>query len=160
MKYLDMINDFLNKILFFFGGIAVLLLMVLATGNVVMRIFHFPFRGTYELVSFLGAVVIAFALGYTQKRRDHIVVDILTDRYPPIVKEVVDKIAFLAMTIFFTIVAWQLYVWGMKIMEGSEVSETLKIIFHPYIFMTAAGFILLAFTTFIQFLKTLFHEEV
>jgi TRAP-type C4-dicarboxylate transport system permease small subunit len=160
MKYLDTINTFLNKITFFLGGIAVLALMILATGNVVLRMFHLPFRGTYEIVSFLGAVVIAFALGTTQKRRDHIVVDILTDKYPEIVKETIDKVAFLAMTMFFSIVAWRLYVWGMKIMESSEVSETLKIIFHPYVFMVAIGFILLAFTTFVQFLKTLFHEEV
>jgi TRAP-type C4-dicarboxylate transport system permease small subunit len=159
MKYLDMINSFFNKIMLFLAGIAVLSLMLLATGNVVMRIFHMPFRGTYEIVSFLGAVVIAFSLGYTQKRRDHIVVDILTERFPGAVKEIIDKVASLAMTIFFAIVSWQLYVWGMKIMEADEVSETLKIIFHPYILMTAAGFILLAFTTFVQFLKNLFHEE-
>jgi len=159
MKYLDMINSFFNKIMLFLAGIAVLSLMLLATGNVVMRIFHMPFRGTYEIVSFLGAVVIAFSLGYTQKRRDHIVVDILTERFPDAVKEIIDKVASLAMTIFFAIVSWQLYVWGMKIMEADEVSETLKIIFHPYILMTAAGFMLLAFTTFVQFLKNLFHEE-
>ena len=159
MKYLDMINNFFNKIMMFLAGVAVLALMLLATGNVVMRVFHMPFRGTYEIVSFLGAVVIAFALGYTQKRRDHIVVDILTDKFPDIAKETIDKVAYIAMTIFFTIVAWQLYVWGMKIMEGDEVSETLKVIFHPYIFMTSAGFALLAFTTFVQFLKNLFHEE-
>lgn len=159
MKYLDMINSFFNKIMLFLAGIAVLSLMLLATGNVVMRIFHMPFRGTYEIVSFLGAVVIAFSLGYTQKRRDHIVVDILTERFPDVVKETIDKVASLAMTVFFAIVSWQLYVWGMKIMEADEVSETLKIIFYPYIFMTAAGFILIAFTTFVQFLKNLFHEE-
>ncbi len=159
MKYLDMVNNFFNKVLLFLAGIAVLALMLLATGNVVMRIFHMPFRGTYEIVSFLGAVVIAFALGYTQKRRDHIVVDILTDKFPQPIKETIDKVAYIAMTIFFGIVAWQLYVWGMKIMEADEVSETLKIVFHPYIYMTAAGFTMLAFTTFVQFLKNLFHEE-
>ena len=50
---------------------------LLATGNVVLRIFHMPFRGTYEIVSFLGAIVIAFALGLPRKRKVHIVVDIL-----------------------------------------------------------------------------------
>ena len=159
MKYLDKFNDFLNKILLFLGGIAILALMLLATGNVVLRIFHLPFRGTYEIVSFLGAVVIAFSLGYTQKRKDHIVVDILTDKFPDAIKNMIDKVAYLAITIFFGIVAWQLYVWGMKIMESSEVSETLKIIFHPYVFMVAVGFIILSFTAFIDFLKNLFHEE-
>lgn len=159
MKYLDKFNDILNKILLFLGGIAILALMLFATGNVVLRIFHLPFRGTYEIVSFLGAVVIAFALGYTQKRKDNIVVDILTEKFPDAIKEMIDKVAYLAITIFFGVVAWQLYVWGMKIMESSEVSETLKIIFHPYVFMVAVGFIILSFTAFIDFLKNLFHEE-
>jgi len=159
MKYLDKFNDFLNKILLFLGGIAILALMLLATGNVVLRIFHLPFRGTYEIVSFLGAVVIAFSLGYTQKRKDHIVVDILTDKFPQAIKNMIDKVAYLAITIFFGIVAWQLYVWGMKIMESSEVSETLKIVFHPYVFMVAVGFIILSFTAFVDFLKNLFREE-
>lgn len=159
MKYLDKFNDILNKILLFLGGIAILALMLFATGNVVLRIFHLPFRGTYEIVSFLGAVVIAFSLGYTQKRKDNIVVDILTDKFPDAIKNMIDKVAYLAITIFFGVVAWQLYVWGMKIMESSEVSETLKIIFHPYVFMVAVGFIILSFTAFIDFLKNLFHEE-
>jgi len=159
MNYVDAFNRFCNKILLFLGGISVLLLMLLATGNVVLRIFHLPFRGTYEIVSFLGAVVIAFSLGYTQKRKDHIVVDILTERFSQPVKNIVDKVAYLAITLFFGIVSWQLYVWGMKIWESSEVSETLKIVFHPYVFMVAIGFALLSFTAFVDFLNKLFREE-
>ena len=34
--------------------------------NVCLRIFQVPYRGAYEIVSFLGAVVTAFALGFTQ----------------------------------------------------------------------------------------------
>ena len=66
MKYLDKLNDFLNKILIILGGIAVMALMLLATGNVVLRMFGMPYRGAYEIVSFLGAVVIAFALGFNR----------------------------------------------------------------------------------------------
>ena len=82
MKYLDYATFVINKVLLVLGGVAVLALMLLATGNVALRIFHLPFRGTYEIVSFLGAIVISFALGYTQKRRDHIIVDI-SDREVP-----------------------------------------------------------------------------
>ncbi len=159
MKYLDVLNHLINKIMMILGGFSVLALMILATGNVVLRIFHIPFRGTYEIVSFLGAVVIAFALGYTQKRKDHIIVDILSERYPKVVQVLVDKIADLAMTIFFAIVAWQLYVWGAKIMEAREVSETLKVVFHPFVFAVGVGFAVLAFTAFVDFLKKLFGEE-
>jgi TRAP-type C4-dicarboxylate transport system permease small subunit len=83
MVYLEKFDDALNKILMFVDGVAVLLLMSLATINVCLRFFfNAPYRGASELVGFLGTIVIAFALGYAQKRKDHIVVDILTEKFP------------------------------------------------------------------------------
>jgi TRAP-type C4-dicarboxylate transport system permease small subunit len=159
MKYLDTVYNFLNKILVILGGIAVIALMFLATGNVVLRIFSMPYRGAYEIVSFLGAVVIAFALGITQKGKYNIVVDILTDKFPKELQNVIDKVADLIMTIFFAIVTWQIYIWGMKIYESHEVSETLKIPFYPFVFAVSIGFAMLSFTAFVDFLKKLFREE-
>ncbi|MBA4416743.1 MAG: TRAP transporter small permease [Syntrophus sp. (in: bacteria)] len=159
MKHLDAINVFLNKILVILGGIAVMALMLLATGNVVLRIFGMPYRGAYEIVSFLGAVVIAFALGFTQKRKGHIVVDILTDHFPKKVQDVIETIADIVIMVFFGIVCWQIYIWGIKIIESREVSETLKIPFYPFVFAVATGFAMLSFTAFVDFLKKMFREE-
>lgn len=159
MKYLDTINNFLNKISMILGGIAVLALMLLATGNVVLRIFHLPFRGTYEIVAFLGAIVIAFALGYTQKNRDHIVVDILSEKFPKKLQTLIEALSDVVIMLFFGMVSWQVYVWGMKIYESHEVSETLKVVFHPFVFAVAVGFSLLCFSAFVDFLKKLFPAE-
>jgi TRAP-type C4-dicarboxylate transport system permease small subunit len=134
-------------------------LMLLATGNVVLRIFSMPYKGTYEIVSFLGAVVIAFSLGFTQKTKSNIVVDILTEKFPKEVQIIIDKIADLIIMIFFGIACWQIYVWGMKIIESREVSETLKIPFYPFVFSVAIGFALLSFTAFVDFLKNLLRKE-
>lgn len=184
MKYIYAINNFCNTILMVLGGIAVLALMMLATANSLIRSAlkfvewlrdSYSFKLTYlhdvivtlgnsvspysfELVAFLGAVVIAFALGYTQKKKNHIVVDILTDRFPKELQHVIDKIAYFVMTIFFSIVTWQIYIWGMKIYASHEVSETLKIPFHPFVFAVSIGFALLSFTSFTGFLKILFRE--
>lgn len=155
MEYLDSINRFLNKILLIIGGVAVLALMLLATGNVVLRLFQVPFRGAYELVAFLGAIVIAFSLGYTQKRKDHIVVDILTERFPKKLSRVLDGVNYFITMIFFSIVAWQTYLYGMKIWQEREVSETLKMIFHPFVFAVSLGFALLAFTLLVDLIKTI-----
>ncbi len=161
MSYLEKINVFLNKILLFLGSIAVLLLMSVATVNAFLRI---PFikstwRGAYETVGFLGAIVIAFALGYTQKRKDHIVVDILTEKFPKKVNKVLDAVNYFITTIFFAIVSWQIFVWGMKISRSGEVSETLKIVFHPIIYCVALGFAVFSLTLIIDFLKTLKAKE-
>jgi len=138
----------------FAGSVAVLLLMSLATVNVVARFFfNAPYRGAYELVGFLGAIVIAFALGYTQKRKDHIVVDILTEKFPKRVNKILDGVNYFITTIFFAIVSWQVFVWGMKISKSGEVSETLKIIFHPFVYSVAVGFAVFSLTLIIDFLK-------
>src|SRR5574341_229136 len=136
MNYLEKINHFLNKILMFVGSVAVLLLMSIATVNAFLRI---PFikstwRGAYETVGFLGAIVIAFALGYTQKRKDHIVVDILTEKFPKRVNRVLDGISYFITIIFFVVVSWQVFVSGMKISNSCEVSVSLKIMFHPFFY--------------------------
>ena len=87
------------------GGVALLSLMILATGNVVLRIFHVPFSGSYEIISFLGAIVTAAALGYTQRNRDHIVVDILSEKFPQGVKKIVDAVSYLIITVFFSVIS-------------------------------------------------------
>jgi len=161
MNTLEKMNVFLNRILLFIGSVAVLLLMSVATINAFLRI---PFikstwRGAYETVGFLGAIVIAFALGYTQKRKDHIVVDILTEKFPKRVNRVLDGINYLITTIFFAIVSWQIFVWGMKISKSGEVSETLKIVFHPIIYCVALGFAIFSLTLIIDFLKNLKGKE-
>ena len=160
MGTLEKIDDFLNKILMFVGSVAVLLLMSIATVNVCLRFFfNAPYRGAYELVGFLGAIVIAFALGYTQKRKDHIVVDILTEKFPKRVNRILDGINYLITTIFFSVVSWQVFIWGMKISKSGEVSETLKIIFHPFIFSVSLGFALFSLTLVIDFLKNFQSRE-
>jgi TRAP-type C4-dicarboxylate transport system permease small subunit len=143
---LDKIDNLLGRILLALSGTAVLALMLLATGNVVLRIFHSPYRGTYEIVSFLGAIGVAFALASTQRRKGNIVVDILSSRYPRPVKRLADAISAAISAVFFGIVAWQVCVWGTRIIASGEVSETLKVVYYPFVFGVAAGFGLLTLT--------------
>jgi TRAP-type C4-dicarboxylate transport system permease small subunit len=156
LEILDKLGTVLNKILMILGGVAVLALMLLATGNVVLRIFHMPFRGTYEIVGFLGAVVIAFALGYTQKRKDHIVVDILTEKFSKRTNRWLDTINYLVTMLFFGIVSWQVFIWGFKIWREGELSETLKVIFYPFVLCVGLGFAVLTLILLNDLLRTLF----
>lgn len=159
MKLLDQIDLILSKGLMIIGGVALLLLMILATGNVVMRIFHVPFSGCYEIISFLGAIVTASALGYTQRNRDHIIVDILSEKFPPGIRKIVDAVSYLIVTVFFAVVSRQTLIWGLQIREAGELSETLKIIYHPFIFGVALGFAFLALSGAVDFFKVILNSE-
>ena len=90
---MDLLVSYLSRFCMIVAGAALLLLVLLATGNVTLRLFQIPFAGTYEIVSFLGALVTAGALAHTQRRRDHIMVDILTDRLPPLAKRLLDAVS-------------------------------------------------------------------
>jgi len=50
--------------------------------NVVMRAFGKPIVGDFEIISFLGAVVIGFAIPYTSLCKGHIAVDFLLAMLP------------------------------------------------------------------------------
>ena len=139
------------------GGVALLALVLLATGNVALRIFGAPFTGTYEIVSFLGAIVIAAALAHTQRRKDHIVVDILSEKFPAPLKRVLDAVNYLITCALFGIVAWQVWVWGEKLRSAGELSETLKLAYYPFVYMVAVGFAALAAVLLLDFMKTVLH---
>lgn len=158
MDFLEKIHNLLDKVFLVLGGVAVLALMALATGNVCGRVFGMPYAGAYELVAFLGAVVTAFALGYTQRKKSHIVVDILTETFSKGLKRVLDGISYLIGMIFFGLIAWVILKWGIKIAGSGEVSETLKIAYYPFIYSVALGFGFLCLTLLLDFLHTVLKK--
>ncbi|MEW6720763.1 MAG: TRAP transporter small permease [Thermodesulfobacteriota bacterium] len=156
---LERLTELLRRGLMYLAGAALLGVTLLATANVVLRIFRVPVGGAYEVVSFLGALVTAGALGYTQKRRHHIVVDILSDRYPPALKRVVDRVSQAAMLLLFAVVSWQTAAYGVRLIRVGELSETLKFPFHPFVFLVALGFAVLALTIFLDLVESFWAEE-
>ena len=143
---IERIASGLRKILMTAGGVALILLVLLATGNVALRVVRVPLSGTYEVVAFLGAIVIAGALGHTQKRKDHIVVEIFSGKFPPGVKRVLDGIGYAVSAALFGIVTWRVFALALTIQRSGELSETLKLPFHPFVYAVAAGFAVFVLT--------------
>lgn len=152
---LDKINSGLNKVLIVIGGIAVIALMLVATMNVITRMLKLQFSGAYELVGYFGAVVTAFALGETQRRKDHIMVDVFTRRFPPLLNRIIDAFKYLLNMAFFGIVARQVFIWGLNLMKTGEVSETLKIPYYAFVYCVSFGFAVMAFTLLLEFIAEL-----
>ena len=155
---LERLADLLRRVLMIAGGVALLALTLLATMNVALRIFRVPVSGAYEVVSFLGAVVTAGALGYTQKRKDHIVVDILSEKFPAPVKRVLDRVSYALILVFFSIVSWQTFVYGKRLMVTGEMSETLRISYYPFVFIVGLGFAVLALTVLLDLAETVWSR--
>lgn len=145
----------LNSIPVVIAGGAILALMSLASINVCLRVAQIPYSGTYEIVAFLGAIVTASALGDTQLRKSHIVVDIVSDRYPPWLKKVMDAVGYSFSVVFFFTIGIVMFKWGNQIAASGEVSETLKIIYYPFVYIVATGFFILSVTLFADLFEIL-----
>lgn len=158
MNILGKISSLLNRIFIFVAAIALVLMMLMGFGNVLLRTIWKPIEGSYELIGFLGAVITALALGYAQIRKDHISVDIITTHYSKKWKKITNGINYLATAIFFALAAWQTESWGTTVWQSGERSETLRIIYSPFVYVVALGFAFLSFILFVDFLM-LFKKE-
>jgi len=144
----------LKGALYVAGG-ALLVMMGLAFGNMALRPFSSPIKGTYELVGFMGSLVASLALGYTQSQRGHTLVDILSSRYPARFGKVVQGLSDLLLGLLFVAITYELLRWARELMREGELSETLRVPFYPFVFGVAVGCGLLTFVFLSDALKAL-----
>ena len=130
-------------------------LMLLTVANMAMREVWVPFAGTAEVVGFLAALVAALALGYTQLRRGHTWVDILVARLPKRTQALIDSLMFFFAMVMFGLATWQIFELANHYWRIGLLSETLKIIFFPFIYVVALGCALLCLALLVDFLRSL-----
>jgi len=121
------------------AGLAVVIMMLLTCADVVMRLFRSPVPGTYEIVGFLGTVVIAFSLAQTSLEKGHIAVEIVVAKLPQRVQIGVDAFVCLIGSALFALIARQSFIYALDIKGSGEVSVTLMLPIYPFILGIAAG---------------------
>ena len=159
MVALEKISNALNQILLWIAGLFLIAMIAITGANIVSRLFGLPIRGTFELMGYFGAVVTAFALGYTQIKRGHIAVDIVVLRFSEKTQRILHTVNHLICMAFFVIVAWQVSKYATTLWETGEVTETLQIVYYPFTYAVALGCLILAFTFFVDFLKSIFGDQ-
>jgi len=137
------------------GGALLIGMILLTCANVFIRQFFIPIRGTFELMGYAGAVVTAFALGYTQFTNGHIAVDVLVNYYPKPMKRIISIINHGVCCLFFLAASWHVVQKALTLKNVEEVSETLRIIYYPFTFAVALGCFILSLALFTDFLKAL-----
>ena len=160
MDRLEKLSRVLNRLLLWTGGLFLVAMVLLTCANIFLRIVWLPVPGTYELMGYFGAIVTAFALGYTQLTRGHIAVDVLVSVFPARLQRFVNGINSLVCLGFFVLVAWQLTRYAATLRRTGELTETLRIIYYPFTWGVALGCVVLALVFLTEFLKTFCPGEV
>ncbi|MEW6486732.1 MAG: TRAP transporter small permease [Thermodesulfobacteriota bacterium] len=139
MAWLRRASRLVNRWMLRAASATLLVTMGIAVANMVLRPLGRPVQGSFELMGFGGALIAAFALGYTQERRNHISVDIVFERFGPRLQGALGGVSHLVCAAFFGLAGYRIGRLGLDLMGTGEVSETLRVAFHPIVFCVALG---------------------
>lgn len=139
MDLLKRINEWLSDVFLWIGGIALVLMTAVSCLNMGLRMLGYPMAGVYDLVCYLGALVAALPLAYTQLKKGHIAVDIVSALFPAAVRKTAVGISYVLGMIFFGAAAWKVAILGNILRQSGELSETLKMPFWPFTYAVAVS---------------------
>jgi TRAP-type C4-dicarboxylate transport system permease small subunit len=140
MKILNWITTRLSSFLETVAGFFLVLMMLLTAADVIMRAFGSPIRGTYELISFGGGLVISLAQVNTFRIDGHVSVDTITSLLPSSVRFVFHIVTKLIGLCMFLIIGWSLTQMGLDVGSTGETSAVLKLPFSALIYAMAGAF--------------------
>jgi TRAP-type C4-dicarboxylate transport system permease small subunit len=157
--YLEKMTNFLNRLLLVVGGISLAGMVLLTCSNIFLRSVWVPIKGTYELMGFFGAIVTAFALGYTQIKRGHVGIDMVVNQFSARTQRILNGINYFICMIFFALASWQIAKWATTLWETGEITETLRIIYFPFTYGVALGCAVLSLVLLTDLLKSFVQDK-
>ncbi|WP_102346651.1 TRAP transporter small permease [Bacillus sp. Marseille-P3661] len=151
----ERVVNYFAYVLAFISGACITAMILLIVGNSIVRVFADPFSGTAEVVGWLAAISLTFSLGYTQIVKGHVDIDLLVNRFNPVIQKIIQAVIYALSIIFFTILGWQLIIYANSLIANGTLSTTLRIPFYPLVYLVAVGFIGLTLTLVIDLIKLL-----
>lgn len=138
---------------------ALIAMMGLVNANVFLRPLGMPIWGVFEVVGFLGALVISFSLIHPTLHGGHLSVELLVTRLPRRAQGVLSVVHRLVGLLVFGLIAWQTARYGYRIWATGQVSGTLKMPLSPILWGVAAAFGISALVLVVDLLNRLFRVE-
>lgn len=149
MRAIKWLSDLLKK----GGGLCLLGMMSLTCADVIGGLFGYPILGSEELVTLMGAVLLAFALPSTHIEKGHIGVDLLYNALPHRVKIVNNRAVTFVSSIFFLLVSWQCYLYAKEMKRVGQVSLTIKFPTFYVIYGISLACLVLAIVIFTELFR-------
>lgn len=134
ISFLDKTSQGLSRIVFWVAGAAIVVMMLLTCADIVLRYFRRPIPGTYELVCFLGALAVGFAMAHTSVQEGHVSVSVVILLLPHRVQAWVACITGLFSFVLFALIGWQCWIYAGILHRSGEVSLTLQLPFYPFVY--------------------------
>jgi TRAP-type C4-dicarboxylate transport system permease small subunit len=145
------------KKIFLAVSIACLALMMFLTAlDVGLRyIFNSPIPGALELVEYMMALIVPFALAITAFEKAHIGVELVMDRFPKRIRSCVACVTNLTVFALYGLITWQNFLYIFEQHDSGMTSAVLLIPQYPFVASLTAAFALLSLITLMHCFKNL-----
>lgn len=162
LRRIERILGWLTTALLIAGSCALLLMAAHVIADVVGRLlFTAPVYATTEIVSFYYMVAaVCLPLAYIELRDEHITVDILYMRLPPLLRRIVFVFACLVTAVFFGLFAYQSWLDSLRATETREVLMGNAFIeIWPSRYFLPLSFALLVVATLLRALRAILSPQ-
>ena len=159
MRKLSRVTRLISKLLLWPAAIAVLIMMILQTVNVISRPVYQPILGVEELIGYGMLLMICFGVAYTTVVKGHVRVDLLGSKFSQKTWAIVDSITSILSIVVFALISWQSAAYALDKLSVGEYTPILKLPLSPFIFCVSFGFAMLCLAILVELLNLIFRGE-
>jgi TRAP-type C4-dicarboxylate transport system permease small subunit len=134
MSVLDAFQQRMCKLLLLISGLTLAFMLLFTLLDVIMRAFGRPIVGDYEVISFLGAVVVGFALPYTSLLKSHVIVDFLLEKLSKTTGDAMQIATRIVSIALFLWMGWNFVVMSLDLIKSNEVTPVFRLPYYPISF--------------------------
>ena len=155
-KYVTLIARWLN----WMAALAIVAVMIVVCINVLSRtVFGMPLKGTVDIVSQMGVLVISGAIAYTQVLKGHIRITLFIDKFPGPARTFMAALIDTTGMVLFGIISWQSILFAKGTYEIGELSEVLRLPITPFAAVVSAGCIVLTMVLLTDLINVLARRK-
>ena len=152
---LDRASRILNEGLAWAAAALLGAMMLFSVTDMVMRGFGVTVAGSYEVIGWLSAAAMALALGTVQRHKGHVAMELVVVKLGRRNRAVVETLMALISLAVFAVVAFYVMRYGRVLHETGSLSETLRVIVYPWVYVVGLGCTGLTLALLVDFLRSI-----
>ena len=152
LKRMDKGIRYVENVLLAICGVIFMGMIFLGTADVFGRyLFNSPVQGSLELMQVIMGAIVMLGWAYTQKEDGHVKVVLVTSKFPPRVRHVLNLIMTLLALLLFATIAYRS--WGIALANFDRRFLVIDFPSGPFYFLVPVG----AFFLCLEFIVSMFY---
>jgi TRAP-type C4-dicarboxylate transport system permease small subunit len=152
---LDRASAWLNEGLARGAALMLGAMMLFSVVDMVARGFGVTIAGSYEVIGWMSAAAMALALGTVQRHKGHVAMELFVVKLGSRNRALVEAAMALMSLALFAVTAFYVMRYGRTLHETGSMSETLRVIVYPWVYVVGLGCTGLTLALLVDLLRSL-----